>query len=117
MHPDLAALLGGGAPASVGPSGGGMPPGLAALAGGAPPPSIQLPSGGNDEGRSPEEILRDMIADAHAYIKAEKDPEDRATMSKVLQTLLQYQADEQKQRDAALGTSPAVKHLRSVSGG
>lgn len=70
---------------------------------------------GTQEEQQPEstvEILRRMIEDAKRYIDVEQDPEDKATMSKILQTLLQYEADEQRERDSALGASPAVKYLR-----
>lgn len=90
MAPDprILGLLGGGGP---------RPPG---------PPQATGPPGDTIE------ILRRMIDLAKQYIEVEQDPEDKHTMAKVLQTLLQYQADEQKERDTAVGASPAVKYLR-----
>lgn len=97
------------------PNAGAMPPDLMSMMGGgeAPPEAPPEESAGSEDTLT---ILQRMIEDAQAYIDAEKDPEDRATMSKVLQTLLQYQADEQKEKDSALGTSPAMKHMRRNSG-
>lgn len=53
-----------------------------------------------------------MIELAKRYIDVDQDPEDKATMAKVLQTLMKYEADEQRERDAALGTSPSQRYLR-----
>ena len=90
-----------------------MPPGLADLLGGGGAPPQQ---GGGDES-SALQILKQMIQLGKQYVDVEPDPEDKATMGKILQLLLQYEAKDQKEKDAALGTSPALKHVRNVYGG
>lgn len=69
-------------------------------------------AGGGSEDQ-PLQILSRMIQDAKQYIDAEPDAEDRATMGNVLRTLLQYQAKDQRDRDAALGNAgPATRLIR-----
>lgn len=135
----LAALLGGGgpggpggaAPPDLGPGG----PGGPALGPGGPsgpdappdgmPPSITVGGGpggdtpdggaGGPGGNSEQQalaLLRRMIDLATQYIQVEPDPEDRATMSKLLATLHDYEAKDQKEADAAMGTGPAQKFMR-----
>lgn len=92
------------------------------------PHTINVPAGGGPLGASPDapdalgagggseerplQILSRMIADAKQYINVEPDAEDRSTMGNVLRTLLQYQAKDQRDRDAALGGGPATRILR-----
>jgi hypothetical protein len=65
----------------------------------------ESPGGGGSEDQ-PLQILARMIGDAKRYIDVEPDAEDRSTMGNVLRTLLQYQAKDQRDREAALGGGP-----------
>lgn len=62
------------------------------------------------------DILRQMIDLAKNYIDAEQDEDDKLTMTKVLTTLQQYLAAEQKERDDAMQGKASPKMLRSVYG-
>lgn len=48
--------------------------------------------------------------------QAEPDEEDKAALAKVFAALQQILAKDQKENDAALGTTPAHKALRSQAG-
>ncbi len=106
LPPELAALMGGGGGA---PMAGGDP-----MAGMAPEPAADPAAGGGDSTTS---ILERMIADAKLYVEVEQDEEDKLTMTKVLTTLQQYLADEQKETDDLLGGKVSPRALRKVSGG
>lgn len=113
-EPDLLASLLGGAGGPP-PQGGGSP--LDALMGGGPPP-VEEPEAAPDEGGgSTVEILDRMISDAMAYIDAETDEEDKATMTKVLSTLQGYKASEQKERDGMMQGKVTPKGMRKASSG
>lgn len=73
-------------------------------------------SGGGSAEDQPLELLARMISDAKRYIDVEPDAEDRATMGTVLRTLLQYQAKDQRDREAALGGGPATRLIRKAAG-
>jgi hypothetical protein len=88
-----------------------MPPELLGLLGGGPAEE-ELPVDEAPEEEDPVSILQQMIELAMRYQEVEEDPEDRATMAKLLATLRQYEANEQKERDQALGAGPAVKFMR-----
>lgn len=98
------------------PAQGGPPPGLLALlqgAGGAQPPQQAPQSGGGDE-RQAIQLLKQMIQLGNQYIQVEPDAADKATMAKVLGTLHQYLAAEQKDAETALGGGPATRVMRKL---
>lgn len=104
LPPELAALMGGG---------GGDP-----MAGAAPDPMAGAPAPGQDaDGEDTVAILERMIADAQKYLQVEQDEEDKLTMTKVLQQLQQYKANEQKETDDLLGGKVSPRALRRVAGG
>lgn len=91
---------------------------LAAHQGGAagPPPSSPepTPDPGENE-REPIQILQQMIQLGSRYIQVEPDAEDKATMAKLLATLHQYLAQEQKDAEGALGGGAPTRLLRRLS--
>lgn len=96
IPPELMAALGGaGAAGPMGPEG---PP--AGVAPGPPP--------------SGADALADLIqmVQSHPYVASEQDPEDIAAIQNIIAQLTKLQAKQQKEADAAMGTSPAQKHMR-----
>jgi hypothetical protein len=108
---------------------GGIPPALLAVlashqAGAQPgspqpgPPPQAQPQGqdqpGGEDERQPIQILQQMIALGNKYIQVEPDAEDRATMAKLLATLHQYLATEQKDAEGALGGGAPTRLLRRL---
>jgi hypothetical protein len=113
MPPELLELLaGGGAPAEapMGPAEAPMPPD----SGGVAPASSSSPAGGQ---QAAIEILKQMISLAQEYVQVEPDDIDKETMTKVLSTLQGYLAKNQKESEAAMGTTPALKGMRRAMGG
>lgn len=118
--PDLASMLAesalGGAPA---PAAGGPPPG----------PADPMMEGGGD--RTPVSVIEEMLEHAkmllqlsQEYDSVEQDAIDRKTMADVAKNLAQvqstlvgYHAEQQKQEESAMGTSPASKYVRRTLGG
>lgn len=96
LPPDLLAALGGGQPEGLPPEEGPEPP---------------------DEGGDTVSILQEMIELAKQYITVEQDQVDKHTMTKVLTTLQQYLADEQKEQDDALAGKVSPRLLRRQPGG
>src|SRR5687768_14825581 len=64
-----------------------------------------------DPGATTSALLAIMVDAGEAYLKAERDAQDRAKMAGVVKELHQFAAREEKQRDALLGSSPAMKYL------
>lgn len=89
--------------------------------GGAGPSSIKVqppgggPDTGGDDDRDAVAILKKMISLAQQYVQVEQDDTDKHTMMKVLTQLQSYLANEQKEQEAAMGTSPAMKFLSKNS--
>ena len=100
-----------------------LPPGLQALlsGGNAAPPGQPPPQQAPSAPESPEvarqelQILQQMIDLGNHYQAIQPDAEQRATMAKVLVTLHQYMAQEQKDAQTALGGGPATRVLRNLS--
>lgn len=86
----------------------------------APAPALGAdptgPAGGGTGGDEQKSIdlLKQMINLAHRYIAVEPDAVDKQTMAKVLSTLTGYLANDQKQQEAAMGTTPAVKFMQKA---
>jgi hypothetical protein len=93
--------MGPGAPPGAGPPG--------------PPPGAQGGAGGNAQ--QAISFLRQAIQNLHQAQQAEPDPEDQAIISKTVSLLMQMIAKDQKEKDAALGTTPAHKAMRNSTGG
>ncbi len=95
----------------------GVPPGgdpSAALGPGGPPPEAAPPeaapegAGGDD----PTEILRQIVDLIQQYIASEaSDDIETAKATKILTTAQELLAEEQKQSEAAMGTTPAHKGM------
>jgi hypothetical protein len=112
--PNIAALLGGG---QGGPPGGQhtiqvQPPG-----GGGPDPAAMLrglaasgPSGG-----SKSVTVDTVIDDLHSLAGNTDDPADKQTILKCLTAIQGIKAQESKEKDAALGTTPAHKFMAKQS--
>ncbi len=94
--------LGGGAP--------GLPPELmAALGGGGPggPPD----QGGDQLSDDPVTLLNEVIDRLSHYIDVETDDIDKQTILKALTTIQGVNAKDQKEAEAAQGTTPAHKGM------
>lgn len=61
------------------------------------------------------QIIQQMINLGMKYQQIQPDAEHKATMAKVLMTLHQYMASEQKDAEAALGGGPATRLLRRTA--
>lgn len=95
-----------------------MPPELMAFlqqhaAAGAPPAGPPGPPGAPGAGNEaqPLAILRQMIQLGQRYVQLEPDPEDRATMAKVLATLHQYEAKDQQDAQRVMGANPSMMRV------
>lgn len=98
-------------PGAAGPPPPGAPGDNAnALVGGGSPPVV----GGGDDGGQAALILRAMINLAHKFIAVEPDAVDKQTMAKVMMTLTGYLAKEQKDKEAAMGSSPAMRFIQKA---
>jgi hypothetical protein len=98
---DLAGLLGGPPPP------GGAPPG-------APPaPTGSVTS--RDEGSDLDHV-RTAIQALQIYAEGNHDDVELAKVHKCIVALQSILADHAKNRDAAMGTTPAMKHIRRTSG-
>lgn len=93
--PELMAMLAGGM---------GAPPG----AGPAGPPMPEAPSF-----KDPSEALRDLfdIVKSHPYLQMETDDADLAQLQKILSSMQDLLAKNQKQAESALGIGPAQKFM------
>jgi len=102
MASPLEALLGAGAPAGTA----------------GPPQQIAVPAGpagaipGQPDTPEAAEALQNAIDALDAYMRAERDPQDRAVAAKCLAQLHGLMGGRQKEADAAMGTSPALKFVR-----
>jgi hypothetical protein len=92
----------------MGPFPGGPPPSISVPSQSPPPPPGDAGGVGDD---AKFKIIEDTLA---SLIKSEKDPEERAALIKIHGAVAQIQAGHQKQTDAMMGTSPAVKGLRRM---
>ena len=81
-----------------------------------PPPPGAAPGGGGNP-QSALQYLRQAIQALRQYESAEPDPEDKAVAAKVAGLLMQLIAKDQKEKDAALGSTPAHKAMRNAAGG
>ena len=110
--PNIAALLGGG---QGGPPGGQhtiqvQPPG----GGAGPDPSAMLrglASGGSDSKVTVDTVIDDL----HSLAGQTDDPADKQTILKCLTAIQGIKAQEAKEKDAALGTTPAHKFMAKQS--
>ena len=115
VGPDLASMLAERAmPAEPAPAG--------------PPPSDPIMGGGGD--RTPVSVIEEMLEEvklalqlAQEYDSVEPDSIDRKTMAdvsaqlaKIQSTLVGYHAEQQKQEESAMGTTPASKYVRKTLG-
>jgi hypothetical protein len=102
---------------------GGVPPELMAAlqGGGAAPPGMGMappPQDFSGEQAGPPPNSADALADliqlvqSHPYVQTEQDPEDIAAIQNIIAQLTKLQAKQQKEKDAALGVSPAQKGMR-----
>lgn len=76
----------------------------------AGPPGMAGPPQG---GQPPDtvELLRAALSYAQAALEAEPDDVDSQQLARVIQGLYQILASRQKEQEAALGVSPAIKSL------
>jgi hypothetical protein len=99
------------------PPGAGPPPGVGGPPPGPPGPPPGAQSGGGGNAQQAIQYLRQAIQSLHQAQQAEPDPEDQAVISKTVSLLMQMIAKDQKEKDAALGTTPAHKSMRNAAGG
>lgn len=101
------------APQATAPEGG-IPPELAQLlmggagAGEAAPPE---PNPAKADNVDPLEHLRASIEHAQAALVSEPDDQDSQLLSKLISGLYQILANRQKEQQAAMGTTPAMKAM------
>lgn len=100
LPPELAALLGGGAPMGAAPMG-------------APPQQGGMPA---TDDLSPEDNVRAAIAHAQKALEGDDDDLESADIVKALSALYKVMGGRQKEQEAAMGTSPAVKGLARAYG-
>ena len=101
-----------------------VPPELvAALQGGPPPDAPDTPGPGpsdsitsRDSGEDLDHI-RTAIQALQLYAEGNHDDQELAAVHKCIVALQNILANHAKNRDAALGTTSAMKHVRRVSGG
>lgn len=98
-----------------------LPPGLGAPPQGPPPghpPSIQL-GGGQDAPPTGDavELLKQALDTLNQAMGADADPAEDAAISAVAAKLKTIIASRHKEKEAALGTSPALKHVQRASSG
>jgi hypothetical protein len=106
VRPELMAALQGGPPDTAAPRGG--PPGVGV------PASAGITS--RDEG-SDLDHLRTSILAAQAYAESIHDDQELAKVHRCIAQLQTILADHARNKDAALGTTPAMKHIRRTSRG
>lgn len=96
--------------------GGGAPPGLAGP--GGPPPGLGPPPGPDSDAgaMSAGDHLREALKHIDAYRSQETDDEDLAAAAKMIAALQGLFAKQQKEKEAAMGTSPAIKGMRRMGG-
>lgn len=110
--PNIAALMGGG-------MGGGPPNGQHTI-------QVQPPGGGTDPvaalrglaaGSGSQSVSVDKcIADLHTLAGQTDDPQDKQAILKALQLVQGIQVQEQKEKESALGTTPAHRYMAKQSG-
>ena len=71
-----------------------------------------IEGGEGEEGGDPVAILRGLVADAQHYLDVEMDDEDKAEAAKVIAILQKLLARNQKQADAATGTTDTHRFMR-----
>jgi hypothetical protein len=99
-----------------------VPPDLAAMLQGAPPDAAphDVPANAaitsRDEGSDLDHIRTAILA-LQAYAGNNHDDQELAKVHKCITALQSILADHAKNRDAAMGTTPAMKHIRHTSRG
>ncbi len=102
-------------PAGATPDAGALPPGLEealGLGGGGEPP---LDEAAGPE-KSPIDYLRDAIAALDDYVDVEEDDIDIETARRTQAMLQKLLAKDQQEGEAAMGTTPAHRHMAKVYG-
>lgn len=92
------------------PGMGGPPPGMMPP-GGAPQGAPSGPPGGGGPPIDPVEHIRTAIEHVQAAVIGEPDDPDSQALARVLAALYQILAGRQKEQEAAMGTSPAIKAM------
>lgn len=108
----------GGPPPGPGGPGGQIDPSIlmALMGGGGGPGGPGGPIGPGDavgQGQNPSDLLTQVLDLLTQYGQAEPDPEDQAIAAQCFAQLKKLQAKDQKEEDAAMGTTPAHKFLRN----
>jgi hypothetical protein len=104
LNPSMLAGLAG-ASGPSGPIGPGGPPQ-------GPPQSLPLPLPPHPHAPSEGNAGDKAVSALQAWLHSEQDPQDKAVISGLLQKAHQLQANEAKEKDAAIGVSPAQKFIR-----
>lgn len=115
--PNIAALMGGGGMGM----GGGPPNGQHTIqvqppGGGADPvAALRGLAAGSSSGRQSVTVDK-CIADLHTLAGQTDDPQDKQAILKALQLVQGIQVQEQKEKESALGTTPAHRYMAKQSG-
>jgi hypothetical protein len=90
---------------------------IGALLGGGPPPSGGAPTGSvtSRDGGEDLDHLRTAIQALQIYAEGNHDDQELAAVHKCIVALQPILAGHAKNRDAALGITPATKHVRRAS--
>lgn len=88
------------------------------------PPSIQIGGGGGEEAPPEQqasgdavELLKQALDNLTQAMDADADPNEDAQIAAVAAKLKTIIAGRHKEKEAALGTSPALKHVQRASSG
>jgi hypothetical protein len=94
-----------------------MTSGLAGLlgAGGGPAGAPALPVVTSNPTGSPNDSLRSAVVALQDWLGENQDDQDAAKVTKCLAAVQQVLADHAKAKDAALGVTPALQHVRRQS--
>jgi hypothetical protein len=89
-----------------------------------PPGAPPLPRGGpptgsitSDHTGDSNDDLRTMIMAGQKWLESNRDDQDAHAVMKCVVALQGVLAGHAKDREAALGTTPALRHVRRASGG
>lgn len=81
-----------------------------------PPASITVPADEPAGGQDAEALLREALAKVAEARDAEPDDQDSLLMEKVTTLIQQILAGRAKEREAMMGSSPALKGLKRSGG-
>jgi hypothetical protein len=70
----------------------------------------------SDHRGDPNDHIRTALMALQVWLEGNQDDQDAAKVTKCVVALQSVLADHAKQRDAAMGVTPALQHVRRTSG-